>query len=132
MAMIIKKHNRGWLLGIITAALLFNARAQADCAGDGQLFTVKEGIEACIMLGKGHKIVHCSISGLQQSSYLLVTHTDFIADSPYHTPQEAIYLDANEQRVVFTGFGVSEKAHVVFHYFGPWDPSYQFDMTCSW
>lgn len=127
-----KKHNIGWLLGIFIAALLFNAHAYAECAGDGQLFTVKEGVSACINLGKGHKIVHCTVSGLQQSSYLLVSHTDFIADSPYHLPQEAIYLDTNEQRIVFTGFGVSDRAHVVFHYFGPWDPSRQFDLTCAW
>ena len=119
-------------LFIVLLMLSFTAPAAARCVADGETFTVKEGISACIEPGKGHKIVHCTVSAFQQSSYLLITHTNFIADSPYHMPKDAIYIDENEKRLVFTGLGIDKTARLEFHYFGPWDPSYQFDMTCSW
>ena len=143
MAMKMRQQRKEWLFCTLVLAAVFAGEAQAQCAGNGQLFPIKEGVSQCIMLGRAygpegtqyepaHRIVHCTVSGLQQSSYLLVSHTDFIADTPYHLPQEAIYITHNEQRIVFTGLALTPRAEVVFHYFGPWDPSYQFDLTCSW
>jgi hypothetical protein len=119
----------------ITLALIllfFAPSVFARCAGNGEIFTVKEGISACIEPGVGHKIIHCQVSGLQQNAYLLISHTNFVADSLYHLPKEAIHINDNNQRIVFSGLGISKDSEIIFHYFGPWDPSYQFDMTCSW
>lgn len=127
-----KKYLR-WI-NILLLGLIASGSAYAECVqvGRGETFLVKEGLSSCLNVSGGHKIVHCVVTGLMQNSYLLVTPTSVEANSLYRVPQTAILIHYNQQRLVFTGFGSRDEAELVFHYFGPWDPSYQFNLTCTW
>lgn len=129
------RHNQWQAWASVIVLLLLTGpvhAAQAEhCAQNNEIFTVKHGTSVCINPGSGHKVVHCVVTGLQQNAYLLVTQTGFTADSPYHIPKAAIHINHNQQRIVFGGVA-TPGSEVVFHYFGPWDPSYQFNLTCGW
>lgn len=119
----------------ITLALLISLVevAHAECAGNGEDFVVKDGVNGCIQVGAGHKVVHCIVNGLQQNAYLLVTHTGFAAHSAFPIPSDPIFINQNQQRLVFMGYGLQKNTKIVFHYAGPWDPmSYQYNLVCTW
>lgn len=105
---------------------------QFECVNSGDTFHVTEGVSECIVVGKGHRTVRCVVSGLQQAANLLVTETGFAASSLYTIPTDAIPIIKNGQLMVFAGYGATKNSRIVFEYYGPWEPSYRFDMTCSW
>lgn len=115
------------LFSVFSATLAF-----ADCASNGATFHVAEGISGCVNIGTGHKVIHCTTSGLGQNANVLVTTTGFDPDSDYPNPTGKIYINSNGQRITFTGVGTNPLAEIDFAYYGPWDPSYSYDLTCSW
>lgn len=104
----------------------------ADCARDEETMVVTGDTSPCVNVGYGHKIVQCVTTGVMQSARMLVTSTDFEVDSLYPIPKHAITVHSNYQRFIFGGFGMNKEAKLVFQYYGPWQPSYKFNVTCTW
>lgn len=113
-------------------SLFLPFKSFADCASNGATFHVAEGISGCIVVGLGHKVVHCTTSGLGQNANALVTTTGFNPDSDYPNPSNKIFINSNGQRITFSGVGTNPFAEIDFAYYGPWDPSYSYDLTCTW
>lgn len=102
-----------------------------QCAKDGAEFQIAQGVSRCVTVGMGHKVVSCVVNRLQQNAYLLVTHTGFIDHPAYPIPMGPIYINQNQQRLVFMGVGTQKNTEMIFHYGGPWDPSYTYYLTCT-
>ncbi len=124
------KHKLQMLIAMALLTISGVASAE-DCSGNGATFHVKEGASGCILIDKGNKVVNCIVSGMMQHTNVLITSTGFSSNSNYSIPQSVTLLDHNNQRITFSGVA-GLNARIDFQYYGPWDPSYYFDLTCSW